>query len=360
MMRPDYKTFKGTSCSIIHSAKGSTWNEHKYIKKVDGVYYYPNSYAGGRHLSNESDTEEDWEELIKSGNEEAINKQVNDMMTRYANAKSDDEKARIMEDIQKFSELQNFSNEHPIKNAFNKLKDFVVGKEGKVRSANDESSKSESENRSWIDSVKDVVVGKPGEVRTGSDRVKEEVEGKSWFDKIKDVVIGKSGKVKTTSSPSKIVIHSAKGSEWEEHKYIKRIDGTYYYPDSYEGGRHLPEGSGGGESTDEEPPSTDNLSEADIEALAREVIRGNFGNGKQRTELLGDAYETVQRRVNELMKGSAGSKKTSEATPEAIQKVEEAAKKVSSGTKTKETKSSGHSGVDMERVQSVYRNKDKK
>lgn len=36
--------------------------------------------------------------------------------------------------------------------------------------------------------------------------------------------------------------HSAKGTTWEEHKYIKRIDGTYYYPDSYKGGRHLPDG----------------------------------------------------------------------------------------------------------------------
>lgn len=33
--------------------------------------------------------------------------------------------------------------------------------------------------------------------------------------------------------------HSAKGSTWEEHKYIKRVDGTYYYPDNYEGGRHI-------------------------------------------------------------------------------------------------------------------------
>ena len=38
------------------------------------------------------------------------------------------------------------------------------------------------------------------------------------------------------------IIHSAKGSTWEEHKYIKRDDGVYYYPDSYEGGRHLPDG----------------------------------------------------------------------------------------------------------------------
>ena len=28
--------------------------------------------------------------------------------------------------------------------------------------------------------------------------------------------------------------HSAKGSEWKDHKYIKRVDGTYYYPDDYD------------------------------------------------------------------------------------------------------------------------------
>lgn len=33
--------------------------------------------------------------------------------------------------------------------------------------------------------------------------------------------------------------HSAKGSSWKKHKYIKRVDGTYFYPKNYEGGRHL-------------------------------------------------------------------------------------------------------------------------
>lgn len=37
------------NCQIIHSAKGSTWDDHKYIKKVNGVYYYPKDYKGGRH-----------------------------------------------------------------------------------------------------------------------------------------------------------------------------------------------------------------------------------------------------------------------------------------------------------------------
>lgn len=36
-----------------------------------------------------------------------------------------------------------------------------------------------------------------------------------------------------------ILRHSAKGSEWKDHKYVKKVDGKYFYPDSYEGGRHV-------------------------------------------------------------------------------------------------------------------------
>lgn len=36
---------------IAHSAKGSTWEDHMYVKKVNGNYYYPDSYDGGRHIS---------------------------------------------------------------------------------------------------------------------------------------------------------------------------------------------------------------------------------------------------------------------------------------------------------------------
>lgn len=205
--------------------------------------------------------------------------------------------------------------------------------------------------------------------------------------------------------------HSAKGSTWEEHKYIKRINGTYYYPDSYEGGRHLPEGekennndiiskledmSGmkrealvelqtlgkekGYDSKeylealsvlsegddDQAKKITDllkgenskiDLSVNDIENLAKEVIRGNFGNGQERKDLLGENYAEIQKRVNELMKGSTGSKKVTEATNESIKKAEDAAKNVTE-TSTKESKV--HSGVDMDQVQSVYRKKKNK
>lgn len=212
--------------------------------------------------------------------------------------------------------------------------------------------------------------------------------------------------------------HSAKGSTWKDHKCIKRVDGTYYYPDSYEGGRHLPEGEkrDSGKSieddlfeklkgssdenigqllrgsfdkvlrdqlgidwtklpkeevdrmqrsiidrlegkTESSESSKLDLSEKDVENLAKEVIRDNFGNGQERKDLLGENHSEIQKKVNELMKGSVGSKKVSEATDESIKKAEEAAKNATESS-TKESKV--HSGVDMNQIQSVYGNKKNK
>lgn len=155
-------------------------------------------------------------------------------------------------------------------------------------------------------------------------------------------------------------LHSAKGSTWEDHKYIKRVNGTYYYPDGYEGGRHLPDSEKSSESTKEEKTdelkeetSKLDLSETDVENLAKEVIRGNFGNGQERKDLLGENYAEIQKRVNEIMKStSVGSKKVSEVSDGAFKKVEEIAKKVSSSTTSKV-----HSGVDLDQVLSVHKNK---
>lgn len=177
--------------------------------------------------------------------------------------------------------------------------------------------------------------------------------------------------------------HSADGSSWKEHKYIKRVDGTYYYPDSYEGGRHLPDREKEKSMEDElfeklknssdkdigkmlrgsfdkvlleqmgvdwtklpkeevdrmqrslidrlekktESNSKIDLSKNDVEKLAKEVIRGNFGNGQVRKDLLGENYAEVQKRVNELMKGSAGLKTIPSDKTKAISVAEEAAKR---------------------------------
>lgn len=44
------------------------------------------------------------------------------------------------------------------------------------------------------------------------------------------------------------------------------------------------------------------LSERDIENLSNEVIRGNFKNGKERKDLLGEYYQQIQDRVNQKLK----------------------------------------------------------
>jgi hypothetical protein len=182
---------------------------------------------------------------------------------------------------------------------------------------------------------------------------------------------------------SQFLQHSSKGSSWKKHKYIKRVDGTYYYPDSYEGGRHLPDGEKYKSMEDElfeklknssdkdigqklrgsfdkvlleqmgvdwtklpkeevdqmqrnlidrfeektESNSKIDLSENDIENLAKEVIRGNFGNGQERKDLLGENYEEIQKRVNELIKGTAGTKTIPSDKTKDISIAEEAAKR---------------------------------
>ena len=48
------------------------------------------------------------------------------------------------------------------------------------------------------------------------------------------------------------------------------------------------------------PPTSEELTAAEIEALAYAVIRGDYGNGTARKRKLGDKYEAVQKRVNEI------------------------------------------------------------
>lgn len=42
---------------------------------------------------------------------------------------------------------------------------------------------------------------------------------------------------KPSVTPGQVIMHSQ--GPWEEHKYVKKEGNKYYYPDSYEGGRHV-------------------------------------------------------------------------------------------------------------------------
>lgn len=123
----------------------------------------------------------------------------------------------------------------------------------------------------------------------------------------------------------KTLKHSAKGMSWKKHKYIKKLDGTYYYPSWYEGGRHLsPEEENASASQPGQDPDNpykwelgstekgkrehessvvEDLRDSDIDELARLVIKGAFGNGSVRKELLGEDYARVQSRVNDILLG---------------------------------------------------------
>lgn len=228
--------------------------------------------------------------------------------------------------------------------------------------------------------------------------------------------------------------HSAKGSTWKEHKYIKRINDTYYYPENYAGGRHLPDGEKKEEKdpTEEEkkeqslrertrvfdefesvaaemakkgeiewdPEKVSNmskeelgelykkvtgvsledrdltrlynsreakknpeseeyepmLSSGDIDNLAKEVIKGLYGEGDTRKELLAENYEDVMKRVNELQKSA--KRKVSSASEEDMSKLDETVKNASS-KKTNSSVKSGK-GLDMDKIYSVYERRQKR
>lgn len=152
--------------------------------------------------------------------------------------------------------------------------------------------------------------------------------------------------------PSRILIHSAKGSTWEEHKYIKRINSLYYYPDSYEGGRHLSDEQKAQFGKDK--VEIDKLSDSDVEKLALEGIRGNFGNGQTRKDNLGAHYQQVQDRINEIMRSGGpdniSSKKVSE--------VSDSTK--SSGSTATSTAVKKSKGINLEQVYSVYKKQEER
>lgn len=146
-----------------------------------------------------------------------------------------------------------------------------------------------------------------------------------------------------------VLKHSAKGSTWEKHKYIKRLNGTYYYPNNYEGGRHI-------ESLENDSSSDSQnlkLNEDDLKNLADEVIRGNFGNGQIRKDLLGEYYQEIQDRVNQILKSGSSNKNTkiSEVSSETVKNGEKITTQVvESLTKKMESK-----GIDLDKVYSVYK-----
>lgn len=56
--------------------------------------------------------------------------------------------------------------------------------------------------------------------------------------------------------------------------------------------------------------SVNNSNNVDIEQIARDVIAGKYGNGQERKDKLGNIYNQVQARVNEILLGKKVSQET--------------------------------------------------
>jgi hypothetical protein len=114
--------------------------------------------------------------------------------------------------------------------------------------------------------------------------------------------------------------HSAKGSTWKDHKYIKKVGDKYVYADTPdvssedEKNKKEQEGSAVEGNTEGVDKATD--TEFDLEEMATKVIRGEFGNGADRKELLGDSYAEIQKRVNEILLGNGKTKVSSISSKE--------------------------------------------
>lgn len=171
------------------------------------------------------------------------------------------------------------------------------------------------------------------------------------------------------------IAHSAEGSVWKKHKYLKRIGANYYYPDSYDGGRHLSDlkksrsqksvldkkvNTSKVFTEKKQKPSVEfkrEMSDSNVTKIAREIISGKYGNGNDaRRKALGmsaEEYEVVRKKVNEIMRGSIGGKTVSSKSTVTKSATTSTPVKQKSSTKKEKKKKTG--GLDMNKVYRVYK-----
>lgn len=112
------------------------------------------------------------------------------------------------------------------------------------------------------------------------------------------------------------IIHSAKGTTWSNHKYVKKVGNKYYYKDSkgnlVEGDPAEQEESTDNTKSDDSKTSSKNNTNNDrIKKLADSVMAGKLGQNQLRTSNNGKDYMDVMNAVNSKFKKPSGSGKSS-------------------------------------------------
>lgn len=104
------------------------------------------------------------------------------------------------------------------------------------------------------------------------------------LDLSKSTRINPSGKNYAIGPSKDFLAHSAKGTTWEKHNYIKVENGKYYYPDDYKGGRHLPKDKQEGVESSIEPAGWESKFYPEFEANLKRI--GGKLDPKQIQEML--------------------------------------------------------------------------
>jgi hypothetical protein len=144
------------SSYLEHSAKGSTWRNHKYIKKENGRYYYDDStwssakkdykeqIKDGPVLSkSDNDLYKEYKEIILSGDEQALLNYKTKLAFDYVNIVDSEDPTykdaeRAFENLVIFDAMEEQLNspsakaQRTLENAFDKVKDTVVTIKNKI------------------------------------------------------------------------------------------------------------------------------------------------------------------------------------------------------------------------------------
>lgn len=94
-----------TSDYLAHSAKGSEWKNHKYIKKSDGKYYYPDSYKGGRHINKAK-----WSGWLSSNKQNGTLPTEKDKKMTEAQKKSDELELKELKEMERTDTINKLSD----------------------------------------------------------------------------------------------------------------------------------------------------------------------------------------------------------------------------------------------------------
>lgn len=329
---------------LEHSAKGQTWNKHKYIAIKNGRYIYPEDLKGDQHnqfkrieaVDKNKQVIEARKKWLGSGGNATANSGGPD--GHYIRTTKDGSAAKLSEKAQQQYSVSKTPHEgaKAKANAEYKKASEQAGKDrdAYIKARQQAAAEANAALRSrqindQINSAHSNATSSTMDLTPGSELKKRAEERKASTTSTVSAETSKIAeeiKRRNTASVSK-----PKEKEKTEETTTTETTSTSTTEEKKGTGR---KGSGGGKksSSKASTASTPNTPEAKelgmteddftalgltepvasreeaIEKLAMKVIHGDFGNGADRKAKLGQYYNEVQKKVNEFLKKSSGKK----------------------------------------------------